>query len=236
MYKIHLNEDTHTYTVNGEVKQSVTQTLKSVGITEDYSSIDPYYRDRGTAVHTGCTLLAQGFLDWETVEDDCLPFIKTFKRIMDDLKLEYVSAEELCYDPKYYCQNCDEVLFEEDIVPERFNGAVICKRCGYPVKESYDICGKYDLIMMWNGKRTLIELKTGNFPMWGGLQLAAYERMVDVDDVMGISLSNGGKVFVKADDFLENTITWDDINCGTFDLDKWKSNRNRRCMKLLKAA
>jgi hypothetical protein len=117
---------------------------------------------------------------------------------MDGLKLEYVSAEELCYDA------------------------------------DYGICGKYDLIIIWNGKRTLIELKTGTFPMWGGLQLAAYERMVDVDDVMGISLSNGGKVFVKADDFLENTITWDDINCGTFDLDKWKSNRNRRCMKVFK--
>lgn len=99
--------------------------------------------------------------------------------------------------------------------------------------EELDICGTYDLVMERDGEKVLVELKTGIFPMWGGLQLAAYEKMVEVDTVMGISLKDG-KVFVKADDFLFNHLTWDDIKHGTFDLEKWKSNKKRRHMRVLK--
>lgn len=205
-YKIHLNEEEtpdgrkHVYTVNGVVKQSVTQTLKGAGIVDDYSDIDPYYALRGIAVHAGCTLLAQGFLGWSTVADDVLPFIKTFERLSGELGLEYVSAEEPCYD-----------IF-------------------------YDICGKYDLIMMWRGKRTLVELKTGPFPMWGGLQTASYEKMTEVEDVMGISLKDKGKVYVKGKDYHKNHEVLNSIHNGTFNLAEWKSNRNRRYMDVLKVA
>jgi hypothetical protein len=97
----------------------------------------------------------------------------------------------------------------------------------------FDICGTYDLIMMWNGKRYLVELKTSRFEMYHGLQLAAYERMVDVDDAMGISLKDG-KIWLKADDWELNHKVWRDINEGWFDLDSWKSDRKRRRMVLYK--
>jgi hypothetical protein len=186
----------HVYTVDGEVKQSVTQMLKSVGIVE-CSGIPEYYADRGTAVHDYCTLYVQGWLDWTEVRKDCLPFVRTFQRLVWELGLSYVSAEQPSYDPEY------------------------------------DICGKYDLIMMWKGKRVLVELKTTDFPMWGGLQLASYERMVEVDDVMGMALKEG-KVYVKADDYQKNHDTLADIHSGFFDLARWKANRKRRHMKVLK--
>lgn len=197
-YNIEFDEEDHIYKVDGIVKPSVTQTLRGAGIVDDYSNLDPYYADRGTAAHTGCTLLAQGFLDWATVSDDVRPYVETFESIVKRMGMTYVSAEEPCYD------------------------------------KEYDICGTYDLIMMWNGARTLTELKTGAFPMWGGLQLASYERMVDVENVLGIELKGSGKAYIKADDFLSNYLVLDDIFNGTFDLDKWKSNRSRRHMKVLK--
>lgn len=197
MTLINFNEEYHTYSVNGVGKQSMTQFLKAAGIIGDYAGVSDYYRDRGTRAHGACVLHAQGWLDWGSVADDILVYVKTFKSIAERLGLSYVSAEE----PSY--------------------------------SEALDICGMYDLIMSGGGKRFLMELKTGIFPMWGGLQLAGYETMVDVDDVMGISLMDA-KVFVKDDDFLSNTLVLDNIKNGTFDLEKWKSNKKRRHMKVLK--
>lgn len=188
------DEETHTYTVNGVVKDSVTRRLKGCGAAPDYTGIDPYYADRGTDAHTYCTLLSQGWLDWETVREDCLEYVRTFQRICFEMGLTYISAEIPCYDPEY------------------------------------DTCGKYDLIMGWNGKRTLVELKTGEFEMYHGLQVAWYERMVDVEDVLGISLKNGGKVFGKAVDYQKNHDVLKDINTGFFDHAAWYKDRKRRRM------
>jgi hypothetical protein len=120
---------------------------------------------------------------------------------------------------------------------ENFRHLLVHLRASYVSSEqpSYskklDIAGSYDLIVEWQGKRTLVELKTSSsFPLWVGLQLAAYETMVDVDEVMGIDLKMG-KVYVKADDFDENHRVWEQIINGTFDLEEWKSNRKRRHMR-----
>jgi hypothetical protein len=99
----------------------------------------------------------------------------------------------------------------------------------------YDVVGTYDLIMDWNGKRVLVELKTSKFEMYHGLQLAAYERMVDVDTVMGIELKTGN-IFVPADDWQKNHDTLNDIHSGWFVLEDWKKDRKRRRMIRYKEA
>lgn len=195
-YQIHFDETTHTYTVNGEVKRSVTQLLESIGLcSSDW--IKPYYLDRGTRVHYYCTLWAGGWIDWWEIADDCFEFVKQFARICKELGLTYITSEQSCYDPEY------------------------------------DICGTFDLIMGWNGKRVLVELKTSKFEMYHGLQLASYERMVEVDTVMGIGLKKG-HIWVPAEDWEKNHEVLADIHSGRFDYDTWKSDKKRRRMVLLK--
>jgi hypothetical protein len=229
---ITFNEETHEYKVDGVVKKSVTQLLKEAGII-DYEGVDEYYRLRGTYVHEACALYAQGWLDWSSLSSDILPFVENFKCLYDRLRLSYVSAEVPSYiDNVYWCSECNKPV--RDVVIEAEYGETVCGDCECILDGCFlDLCGSYDMIVMWKGKRTLVEIKTGTFPMWGGLQLAAYESMVDVDDVLGISLKDE-KVFVKADDFNENHKVLHDIKSGTFDLDTWKSNRKRRHMKVLK--
>jgi hypothetical protein len=121
-----------------------------------------------------------------------------------------------------YCQNFETLIFELGL--EYVSSESLC------YDPEYDVCGKYDLIMMRNGKRTLVELKSGTAPMWLGIQLAAYERMVDVDDVLGVSLKER-KVFGKSDDYHLNHAAWGNINDGTFDIGEWKRNKKRRHME-----
>lgn len=97
----------------------------------------------------------------------------------------------------------------------------------------FDICGTPDLIMGWEGKRTLVELKSGVAPMWLGLQCHSYERMGSYDDILGIDLKNG-KVYTKGDDWLKNVVACKQINSGFFDYAGWKSDRKRRGMKVIR--
>lgn len=198
-------EENHEYKVDGVVKPSVTQILKDLGITEDYGDLSPFYANRGTAVHHFCTILAQGFLDWDTVADDaqsflaqfggdvtwedCLPYVRTFQGLMFALGLEYVSSEVACYN----------------------------EELGY--------CGKYDLIMMWEGKRTLVELKTGEVHPWVDLQVAGYKRLVEVDTSLVISLKEG-KVYTEGKLYHESDKAFLDVVA----VYKWKHNRKRRKM------
>jgi hypothetical protein len=192
-HDIHFDEENHRYTVNGEVKQSVTRIMRGAGLLGDYDSIPQHYMDRGTRVHDACELVAQGWITGDEVDDDIKVYVKTFERLMFELGLSYVDSEVPCYDPEY------------------------------------DYCGKFDLIMMWNGKKTLVELKTSKVDMFHGIQIAAYERMVDVEDVLGIELKTG-YVFTKAPDWHLNHEAWRDICTGFFDLEEWKKYKKRRRM------
>lgn len=98
----------------------------------------------------------------------------------------------------------------------------------------YDVCGKYDLIMKDNSE-VLVELKTGDFKPWAGLQLASYQRMTGCERVMGISLKDG-KVWVPAPDWARNHEELRKIHNGGFDLALWKSDRKRRRMILKEVA
>jgi hypothetical protein len=91
---IHFDEENHIYIVNGEVKRSVTQILKDAGII-NYDGVSEYYRDRGTAIHKGCELLAQGWLDWDTVHPDYEPYLRRFEKMIEGF--EYVDSEVPVY-------------------------------------------------------------------------------------------------------------------------------------------
>jgi hypothetical protein len=205
IYGIHFNEQNHIYTVTKKVdgvvewqriKQSVTQVMTRYGFL-DVRWIKPYYLERGTLVHEYCVLRMQGWLDWATVREDCIPFVKTFERLVWQLGLEYVDSERPCYSPQF------------------------------------DICGTFDIKALWDGRKTVVELKTGDFDMYHGIQLCSYEEMLggEIEDVLGLSLKEEGKVFGKAPDWQKNHEAWRDICTGKFDLNSWKKDKKRRRMR-----
>lgn len=56
----------HEYRVDGVIYPSVTQILSGLGMLPDYSKLDPFYRERGTAVHACIKMHLQGDeIDWD---------------------------------------------------------------------------------------------------------------------------------------------------------------------------
>jgi len=76
-------ESTHTYTLDGQEIPSVTQVLKAEGfINTDF--IDPWYAERGTAVHKATELFDLGTLDESSLDPRIVGYLEAWKKYRRD--------------------------------------------------------------------------------------------------------------------------------------------------------
>jgi len=94
---IKLDDDGKQYDLDGVKLQRVTGFLGSFGFGKN-----PFYtemgRDKGTIVHECCYLLAQGVLDWDTVDPRILPKVKGYEKFLNDTGFKPERLEEMVYD------------------------------------------------------------------------------------------------------------------------------------------
>lgn len=72
---------------------SVTQVLEATGIAPDFSFLDPYYRERGRAIHTAMSLELLGRLDDSTLDDRVRPFIEHGRAWLEALEVTPLVVE-----------------------------------------------------------------------------------------------------------------------------------------------
>ena len=94
-YKLEFNEAEHVYTVDGIVRPGITDILKKTGISKDYDGVDPFYRDRGIAVHLAIKFFLKGTLDESTLDPVCVPYLEGFKSWWTEAPLRRVQASEM---------------------------------------------------------------------------------------------------------------------------------------------
>lgn len=95
----------HVYTVDGERWPSVTEILKAVGLSTDWSRLPPAAReaaekkrDLGQKVHEACRLLDQGELSWGSLDDAIFPYVEAWegylkhRGIVDTVAIETIVA------------------------------------------------------------------------------------------------------------------------------------------------
>ena len=134
---IHFDEAAHTYTCDGAKVPSVSTIINDL-LGSDYSKIDPFYAERGTAVHKAIELHLQGELDESSLDEHVLPYFNGFKKFQKETGFE-VEVTELR-------------IFSRDLW---FAGTL-------------DLIGKID------GKKYLLDIKTGQKQKWHSIQTAGY--------------------------------------------------------------
>lgn len=67
-HRIALDPEKHIYYVDGIPKPGVNEIMRIVGLNKDWSGVDTFYRDRGTAVHKAINLHLMGTLDPDSVD------------------------------------------------------------------------------------------------------------------------------------------------------------------------
>lgn len=98
-------EDKHQYFWDGVEVPGITHILKTVGLSKPYDNVDPYYRDRGKAVHKAIELDIQGDLDLSTLHEDCVPYFKAWKGFVKKTKYSPLLTEKRLYSKskRYAC-------------------------------------------------------------------------------------------------------------------------------------
>ena len=88
----------HVYRLNGVVLKSVTQTLTLAGIIQPYTG-DPWYGDRGTAVHHATWLDDQGILDEASVDPQIAGFVEAWRKYRRESGFTPVGGETPLHHP-----------------------------------------------------------------------------------------------------------------------------------------
>lgn len=150
-------EPDHTYWRGQERLWSVTQILQQMGCMRDLSFLDPFYRQRGSAVHACIDILLQGLeVDWDFEgAEDVRPRVEKWQRLAESARLRA-------------------------IVHERPLGSLLHGYAGTP--DYLGSWGRYPLaIVDWKGDTTEPgqELQIAGYR--GLLHEAATNKLIDVD-------------------------------------------------------
>ena len=106
MPEILLN-DQHEYFVDGVRCPGVSEILLSAGITKPYTG-DPFYGDRGTAVHAATWLDDQGVLDESTVDPRIVGYIEAWRKYRRESGFTPIGGETpLCHPLSRYAGTPD---------------------------------------------------------------------------------------------------------------------------------
>jgi len=79
-------EKGHKYFYKGKEVPSVSAVIKAVGLGRNYESVDPFYRDRGIAVHKAIQLYLKGTLDEDSLDPVIVPYFKQAKEWIEKYK------------------------------------------------------------------------------------------------------------------------------------------------------
>lgn len=74
-------------------KPRVTEIIRAVGLGKDFTGIDPFYRDRGTAVHKCIELYLAGNLDESSIDPNCQPYFDGFLKWWAEYKTDTFTSE-----------------------------------------------------------------------------------------------------------------------------------------------
>ncbi len=85
--KFTFDEVTHTYCLGGKKLPSVTQILDTVGLISSFAKSETAAL-RGSLVHKACHYLAEGKLDWASVDARILGYVLAYQKFLDETRFE----------------------------------------------------------------------------------------------------------------------------------------------------
>lgn len=149
--------EAHVYKVGEETIPSVTQILKELGLSRSYDGVDPFYRDRGTAVHKCIELYLKGTLDELSIDPVCLPYFNAAREFLGDRCGRFESELPLYSESLGYAGTVD--LIEHISDTECIIYDAKCTESVDPAAE-LQLCA-YQILVEQNCKKTV----RGKFPL-----------------------------------------------------------------------
>ena len=113
------DETNHIYRKDGIIKPSVTQILQEIGLVE-YSAVPKEVLERasnfGTAVHRTTELSDKNILDYSSVSNPIIPYLKAWQNFVDTYQIDNLAIEKQFYCAKYdYCGTIDRIVYSKTL-------------------------------------------------------------------------------------------------------------------------
>lgn len=89
----------HVYTLHGDRIPGVTSVLTDAGVLPDHSFTDPFYAERGSAVHRAIQLDLEDDLNVPALDVGLMPFLARWWEIRELLNLRPLAVEAILCDP-----------------------------------------------------------------------------------------------------------------------------------------
>lgn len=105
--------DTHTYRDDeGGIILSTTKILQLAELTPAfYKTLDPWYAEKGHAVHAATEYFDKGTLDLDTVDPEIEGYLDAYRKFRQDFPVDILGIEVRLYHPRYkYAGTIDRVI------------------------------------------------------------------------------------------------------------------------------
>lgn len=159
------NEATHEYFLDGNKLPGVSEIIKTVGLSKDFSGVDPFYRDRGKAVHSCIELFLLGTIDETSIDPVCRPFYEGFLRYWDKYATKPIHIEEKFHANGAFAGTVDLVT----------GGEIIDWKCSKSHDPAAEIQGEAYKVLVGKG----LPFKVVQFPGDGTYKVYEYGSGVD---------------------------------------------------------
>lgn len=146
-------DNNHIYRWNDSIVPGTTQILTELGL------IDPRFftdqaRERGRIVHSCLALLLKNDLDWTSVDERLLSYVKAGERAIDELKIRPRIVEQMFYHDLWKYAGIPDLLDQDDRLNEWKTGVML---------PAYKLqVGFYEILLEHNGhpvkQRRIIQL------------------------------------------------------------------------------
>jgi hypothetical protein len=98
----------HEYTVDGQRFPGVTEILAATGLVR-YFNADPWFLERGTAIHSATAMIDNGTLDWGSVDSRITGFLDAYMKFKEETFMTYWEhIEEPLAHPTYRFCGCPD--------------------------------------------------------------------------------------------------------------------------------
>lgn len=90
---LRFNAEDHSYWIGKKRIPGVSEILKSVGLSKNFDGIDPFYAQRGTAVHMAIQLFLENRLDESSLDPQIIPQWEGFRKYYAEHYFKPVAIE-----------------------------------------------------------------------------------------------------------------------------------------------
>jgi hypothetical protein len=113
--QLRFDPDKHQYFLGDKRLPGVTSILQKVGLSKDFTGIDPFYAERGKAVHLAIQYALEGRLDEASLDPVIVPYFEGFKKYRAEHPIPHPRCEVLGSFGDEFCGIIDCITDDEII-------------------------------------------------------------------------------------------------------------------------